>query len=44
MAAIYCGNRRATELQWSLDGHYGSYRRNKLPKAWRPHGEWQTRR
>jgi hypothetical protein len=44
MAVIYRGNRRATELRRSLDGHYGSYRRDKLPEAWRPHGERRTRR
>jgi hypothetical protein len=43
-AAIYRSNRRATELRRSLGGHYGSYRCDKLPKAWRPHGERRTRR
>jgi hypothetical protein len=43
-AMNYRGNRRAIELRWLLDGHYSSWRRDKRLKAWRPHGEWQTRR
>jgi hypothetical protein len=43
-AVIYHGNRRGIELRRLLDGHYGSWRRDKHPKAWRPHSEWRTRR
>jgi hypothetical protein len=44
MTVIYRGNRRAIELRRLLDGHYGSWRRDRRPKVWRPHGEWRTRR
>jgi hypothetical protein len=43
-AAIYRGNRRATELRRSLDSHLGSYWHDKPPKAWHPPGERRTRR
>jgi hypothetical protein len=43
-AVIYRGDRRVIELRRLLDSHYGSWWRDKRPKAWRPHGEWWTRR
>jgi hypothetical protein len=42
-AVIYHCNPRAFELRRLLDGHYGSWRHDKRPKVWRPHGEWRTR-
>jgi hypothetical protein len=45
VTVVIChGNRRVIELWRLLDSHYGSWWRDKRPKAWRPHGEWQTRR
>jgi hypothetical protein len=47
-AAIYRGNSRATKLQWSLDGYYGSYcrdnflRRGVLTMNGEPAGEYRT--
>jgi hypothetical protein len=43
-AVIYRGDRRVIELRRLLNSHYGSWRRDKRPKAWHPHGEWRTRR
>jgi hypothetical protein len=44
VTAVICrGDRRVIELWWLLDSHYGSWRHDKRPKAWRPHGEWRTR-
>jgi hypothetical protein len=35
---------QGNELRWLLKSHYGSWQRDKCPKAWHPHGEWRTRR
>jgi hypothetical protein len=44
----HCGDQpwrsQGKELWRSLGCNYGSRWHDKCPKAWRPHGEWRTRR